>query len=358
MKTLILHQPTSNLTGGAHTFQSSIKSYIESLNHGGEYLFCPVELTSSPLFPAFLDSNEIELIWSLYPHFPGTHRPYVVTIWDLAHREEPIFPEFTTGMGGWPAESREAHYQRLFNTATFAIVGTKEGAKQVQSLYQFPEGRIRVIPFPVPYDLRQVFNYEERVLKEYELESNSYFIYPAQFWPHKNHVTLVEAFAQYLVSNTTARLVLTGSDKGNLQHVKSVVSRLGLEKKVVFPGFVDESVLFSLLHYSRALVFPSFFGPDNLPPIEAMYHRAPVIMSDIPGAREQCGDAALYFKPTSTTELLDKMRLVDFERDRLLTSGIKLVAGRNTKSYFLMMSDIIEEICARRKCWGLSYRES
>ena len=41
----------------------------------------------------------------------------------------------------------------------------------------------------------------------------------------------------------------------------------------------------------------SLFGPENLPPLEAMALGCPVVAADVPGAREQLGDAALRVPP-------------------------------------------------------------
>jgi glycosyltransferase involved in cell wall biosynthesis len=41
------------------------------------------------------------------------------------------------------------------------------------------------------------------------------------------------------------------------------------------------------------LRYPSFFGAENLPPLEAFALGCPVIAADMPGAREQLGDAAI-----------------------------------------------------------------
>ena len=42
-----------------------------------------------------------------------------------------------------------------------------------------------------------------------------------------------------------------------------------------------------------ALVMPTYFGPTNLPPLEAFQTGTPVLYSDLPGMREQVGDAAI-----------------------------------------------------------------
>ena len=48
---------------------------------------------------------------------------------------------------------------------------------------------------------------------KYGLEPG-YLFYPAQFWPHKNHATLLAALALLRDRGVKKRLVLCGSDRG------------------------------------------------------------------------------------------------------------------------------------------------
>jgi glycosyltransferase involved in cell wall biosynthesis len=93
------------------------------------------------------------------------------------------------------------------------------------------------------------------------------------------------------------KLVLVGSDQGNWPHVQDWVRQLGLQDAVAFPGFVSRPQLRWLYRNALGLLFPTFFGPDNLPPLEAFALGCPVIASAIDGASEQLGDAAVLCAP-------------------------------------------------------------
>src|SRR6185503_10502258 len=66
----------------------------------------------------------------------------------------------------------------------------------------------------------------------------------------------------------------------------------------------DMAALYTL---SAGLVMPTFFGPTNLPPLEAWHYGRPVITSDIRGVREQIGDAGLLADPKSPPQLARAM---------------------------------------------------
>ena len=85
------------------------------------------------------------------------------------------------------------------------------------------------------------------------------------------------------------------------------MDQLGLAENVHFLGYVPEAHMPGLYRRARALVMPTFFGPTNIPPWEAIALGCPVAVSDIDGMRDQMGDAALFFDPTSVPEMAQVM---------------------------------------------------
>jgi glycosyltransferase involved in cell wall biosynthesis len=51
------------------------------------------------------------------------------------------------------------------------------------------------------------------------------------------------------------------------------------------------------------MIYPSLFGPDNLPPLEAISFKCPLAVADQPGSREQLLDGVPFFDPTDETEI-------------------------------------------------------
>jgi glycosyltransferase involved in cell wall biosynthesis len=65
---------------------------------------------------------------------------------------------------------------------------------------------------------------------------------------------------------------------------------------------------------------PTFFGPTNIPPLEAWHLGRPVITSDIKGLREQNGDASVLVDPRSPQALAEAMTKV--WRDEAFCAGL------------------------------------
>ena len=103
-------------------------------------------------------------------------------------------------------------------------------------------------------------------------------------------------------------LVCVGSDKGQLEHLARLAAELGVLDRVRFLGFVPTDELVALYRDAHALVYLSLFGPENLPPLEAIALGCPVVPADVPGAREQLGDAALRVPPLDPAALAEAVR--------------------------------------------------
>jgi glycosyltransferase involved in cell wall biosynthesis len=186
--------------------------------------------------------------------------------------------------------------------------------------------------------------------------SGDYLFYPAQFWTHKNHVNLLLALS--LLRGRFDRplsAVFVGADHGNLFHVKATAERLGLTDRVHFLGFVPREDLIDLYRRAFALSYVTFFGPENLPPLEAFALGCPVIASEVSGAREQLQDAALFVAPTSPEQIAESvMRLASEEgiRERLVVAGQRIARTRTPESFVSEALSFLDRFEAVRRCWA------
>jgi len=239
----------------------------------------------------------VELMWFVGGFFDTLNMPYIATVWDVQHLTHPWFPEVSSD---WRWEYRELFLQRHLRRATAVITGTEVGKAELVSFYRIPENRIYILPHPTPsFTLAEADTDGACAIEKFKL-SNNYLLYPAQFWAHKNHVNLLLAM-KFLGDggHPVPDLALVGSDKGNREFIKGKAAELGLSNRVHFLGFVTTGELVALYKQAGTLVYPSFSGPENLPPLEAFALGCAVVASDFPGAREQLGDAALFFDPKS-----------------------------------------------------------
>jgi glycosyltransferase involved in cell wall biosynthesis len=144
-----------------------------------------------------------------------------------------------------------------------------------------------------------------------------------------------------------------GSDKGYLDHVRALARDAGVLDRVRFLGFVETDELVALYRGAHALVYLSFFGPENLPPLEAFALGCPVVQSDVPGARDQLGDAALFVAPTDAAAVADAVRRCESEdvRAKLVDAGRTRAAGLTADGYVRGVLDFLDDFEPVRSCW-------
>ncbi len=292
----------------------------------------------------------IEIMWFLTNAHEEIRMPYILTVLDLEHRVHPFFPEVSVTGNTW--DIREKYFSSRVPKAAFVITGTEAGKREIIRFYHAEEKNIRVVPFPASSFARQ--NGNDDVLIKYNV-AQPYLFYPAQFWPHKNHIGLLLALKLLNEKYSLGlSLVLCGSDKGNLGFVKEKIKELGLDYKVRILGFVPEEDLSCLYKKAFALVFASFFGPDNLPPLEAFSLGCPVIAADVPGAAEQLGEAAILVNPCDEQDMaLAVKRLHDDTelRGDLIRKGLERIKW-GPDDYLKGIISIIDEFECFRRCWS------
>lgn len=285
---------------------------------------------------SFLASQEVSLVVSLEPINFVPNIPYFTVVWDLAHRSTPFFPEL---IEKGEFHRRENLYSQTLPRAARVFVGTDVGKNEIQRYYGVAPLNIVVNPLPCTFEY----------LESFEIRNNLIF-YPAQFWSHKNHVNLLHGLRKALNQGCPeTKLIFTGSDKGNLNNVLKIIAELKLEKYVDIEGFVSKSRLMELYLKSGLMIFPTFIGPDNLPPLEAIALGCPVAVSDIEGAREQLGDSAIYFNPSSIDDIA---QIISLAAHKELTSRLNSAERRefyNSRSAQAYARNLTQEI----KIFGL-----
>lgn len=299
--------------------------------------------------------DNIELVYFISPFYEEVKAPFVLTVWDLGHRKESSFPEVSFCNNNF--FSRENFYSKILMQASYIVIGNNEGKKQLEGFYNIEPRRIKTIPMPTPnyvYEIQEDLS----ILGKYGLEKNKYLFYPVQFWAHKNHIRLVKAMKKLKEQGLNFKFVFTGSNQGNLEYIKEKVKESGLEKEVLFLGFVKKEEIIALYKNAYALTYASFLGPDNIPPLEAMALRCPVICSDIDGMREQLGDCALFFNPIDEDDLIEKIKQLENNelRQSLIQKGEILAKNCSVENYITKMTEIIEDFVPIRECWSSTER--
>jgi glycosyltransferase involved in cell wall biosynthesis len=242
--------------------------------------------------------------------------PYAVFIPDLQHVLQPEFPE-VSWLGQWV--EREYVYRKAICRADLLLVDSETGCDDIVRAYGVyrPEEELRERSVVLPYVADPQFT-EGPAMSLADLRCelgvpDRYFFYPAQYWPHKAHLCILRALEiARLQHEVELKIVFTGAADDFIRQywyreLRRISNFLRLDHQVTWLPYVSDEQIKALYANAVGLVMPTHFGPTNIPIVEAWSLNCPVIYSDIPGCREQAGDAALLVDPRSPVALANAM---------------------------------------------------
>lgn len=223
-----------------------------------------------------------------YRYFPRAHPPFQRLYLDLSTR--------------WNAR-----------VATHILADSEATRADLIRIYRVPPDRITVAYPGYDETLCPVRDTEAlaKVRARYNIPER-YFLYLGTLQPRKNLHRLVQAFARL---QTDAALVLAGRRGWLYEDIFALVRRLGLESRVLFPGYVRSEDRAALMSGAMAFVFPSLYEGFGLPVLEAQACGCPVICSSTSSLPEVAGDGALLVPPEDVGALAEAMARIEADAD-------------------------------------------
>jgi glycosyltransferase involved in cell wall biosynthesis len=208
------------------------------------------------------------------------HKPTVLSMHDLQHIHYPQFFSWARRL------SRRITYSLSARVAT-CLQASSQFVRQ-DLLSQFADLRpekVHVIPEGVDVEVFSTRRDASRLASLYGLPSR-FLLYPAQLWPHKNHITLLRGL-KYLELNAGLRipLVLTGAQFGAARSLLRFIADQKMSY-VFYLGKVPVQDLVELFQSATFLICASLFESSSLPILEAAAASTPIIASRIPANLE------------------------------------------------------------------------
>ncbi len=273
---------------------------------------------------------------------------YVINVFDLAHRDFPEFPEVNFN---YEFELREIFYNRVLKKAVAIIADSPAGKEKIVKLYQIDPSRVFYSSYLPSVSLTEKLEID--IHEKYQIDKD-YIFYPAQFWSHKNHVYIIDTISVLRSQGIEICAVFSGSDKGNLNFVMKYAKEKGVYDLIKYLGFIPSEDLYSLYKNAIALVMPTYFGPTNIPPLEAFLVGVPVIYSDLPELKEQLGGAGLLCDLKDPASLADTIvRLINDKklREQCIIKGKERLEELTRDTLQNSLEIIIENYKSKLKCW-------
>jgi glycosyltransferase involved in cell wall biosynthesis len=306
---------------------------------------------------SILRRENIDLIYYLKPQLNLIDFPMIVTHWDVGHKSMFPFPEVASNVNN---SGKENYYKTILSKALLILCESEAGKRELMFYYPVNPRKLKVLPLFAGGVINLVVGETDQsgILSRYNLHRDKFYLYPAQFWAHKNHAALLHAFRLLLNDrdDRNLKLVFCGGDQGNLGYIQQLVKQLALEDRVVIPGFINNTELYTFYKNALSLVMPTYLGPTNIPLIEAAELACAVICSDHEGHKEILGSHALYFNPSdveSLRENLEKMLDERFRKNIAASAYLHIKQSRFQLEKSVPLLDLfLQQLKPVRKAWG------
>jgi len=225
--------------------------------------------------------------------------------------------------------ARRLWYDRMMRKtarrARILLPMSRYTGRELVEVYGVEEARVKILLPILDSGFRVRPEDEIARLREAHGLPARFWLYVAQFYDHKNHLRLLEAYGRLRRARSDAwPLVLRGDESPGTGPIRDRISRLGLERSVILLRRLPRNDMPVLYSGAAAVVFPSLFEGGGLPVIEAMACGCPLLASRIPAVQEYAGDAARYVNALDIGELCDGMSAL---QDELNASGRRPEAG-------------------------------
>ena len=165
----------------------------------------------------------------------------------------------------------------------------------------------------------------EVLRRRYDL-SGEIVLYPTITYPHKDHVTLVEAFAAVARRHPSSLLVLPGGEAGAEPEVREAIARSGVAARIRRLGAIPRPDVLGLVAAATVVAVPSRYEGFGIPALEAMAHGRPVVATDATALPEVVGEAGLLVPAGDVhgwAEAVSSLLADETRREQLGRAGVQ-----------------------------------
>lgn len=240
-------------------------------------------------------------------------------------------------------------YELVLKVAIFrschVFVPSNDVAGKLVNKFKIPKEKISVTYESSSF--KRVSLDGSRILKKYKIRK-PYLIYVGNAYPHKNLEGIFNALKILTEQKRDVRLINPCPRDVFYERLTQKAKELGLENKVILPGFVPDDDLIALYQESQAFVTATLSEGFGIPGLEAMSLGTPVVCSNIPIFREIYGNAALFFDPKNPKDIAGKINLILTDnklREELIQKGKEQVKKYSWEKMARQTLGVYQKIC-------------
>ncbi|WP_186438467.1 glycosyltransferase family 4 protein [Cohnella terricola] len=208
-------------------------------------------------------------------------------------------------------EWRHSRFQKLAEQSHLIIFSSEDARSDFRKFFPNSKATTEVLHF---YAMPQDSWYEsdpKEVREKYGIPER-FIICSNQFWVHKNHKKLFEAFSKIDQTETEIALVCTGSTEDYrsaeyYQELQEYIQKLGLSSVVYLLGMIPRDEQIQLMRGSLFVVQPSLFEGWSTVVEDSRALGKDILLSDLIVNIEQAPEHGVFFKRNDSNDLAEKM---------------------------------------------------
>mgnify|MGYP001579929764 CR=1 FL=1 len=207
------------------------------------------------------------------------------------------------------------------------VTDSEASKKDIVKILGIKENKIKVI-YPC---LPKVFTNPEFRIQNSELNSkflildSKFCLYVGDATWNKNLINLARAIRIadvncVFVGKVFGKSAKVASEETRLTHpwqneLNEFYELTKNDKRFIFAGFVPDSELIKLYQQASFNILPSYDEGFGFSYLEAANYFCPSLLSDIPVLKEISNDQALFVDPKNPSDIADKIKEINFDKD-------------------------------------------
>ena len=211
--------------------------------------------------------------------------------------------------------------QMSMRRATHVIADSEYIRQGIIERLRLPPERVTAVPLAAGEEYRWLGNTTQgqcdiEAFRQKKGLPERYYLYLGTLEPRKNIPVLLRAYAQLHqegMGRSTEfleppKLVVAGPKGWLYEEIFAQVKVLGLEKHVLFPGFIPREELVWWYNAALGFVYLSVHEGFGLPPLQAMSCGVPTIVNNASALPEVIGDAGLCVDASTLPSIVTALR--------------------------------------------------
>ena len=249
------------------------KYLVDNLQSNEKYYF----FRKNEELQRLVQKNNIDVLFPVFDNKILTSSKNIGYIYDLQHK---YYPEYFSSE---EILAREIQFTETLVGRPAVIVNAHSVKNDIVKFYgsEFAN-KVKVLPFTA-----------KNLVSSQKIVTNKdrYFVVSNQFWRHKDHLTAIRAFQEFIqiTSKSDYKLYLTGvvqdyRSEEHIEEIRDLITEINLTKEhVILTGFLSSKHLIDLIANATGLIQPTHFeggrGGGSTP--FALSLGTPCILSDI-----------------------------------------------------------------------------